>query len=307
MTELNLAVTDIADSGRFRTVALSAPTGGTLPSYVPGSHLVVDCDGRSNAYSLLDDGVTPTSYRITVLHLPDGAGGSRWVHEQQIGSTVSTSMPRSAFAPIAAARHHLFVAAGIGITPLLSHVRAALRWRRSFTMLYRHDGAGAHLDELAGLCGDRLQSMTDRNSFTAGLETALGSQRLGTHLYVCGPGPLTDAVLGAAASLGWPAARLHSERFSADVLDAGTPFTVRVGASVHEVRAGESLLDVLEANGYDLPSRCRQGVCGECLMQVKDGRPQHRDLYLSETERAANDCLLPCVSRSIDDVLEVAW
>lgn len=308
MNELDLVVVDLADRGGVRTLTLTGRGSGLLPAYVPGSHVVVDCGGRANAYSLLGDGVAPAAYRISVLRLPDGSGGSCWLHDElRVGDQLAVSLPRSAFAPVANAGHHLLVAAGIGITPLLSHARAALRWGRSFTLLYRHDGAGAHLDELQALCGDRLQSLTNRPDFWSRLNSELSSQPLGTHLYLCGPGALIDQVMATATALGWPATRLHSERFSADVLDPGTPFMVRVGSAMHEVPAGESLLDVLEANGHRLASRCRQGVCGECLLQVKSGQPEHRDLYLSADERAMNDCLLPCVSRSVDDVLEVAW
>ncbi|WP_375477613.1 PDR/VanB family oxidoreductase [uncultured Jatrophihabitans sp.] len=312
--ELDLAVRDIVDSGPVRTLTLAAAgtldgvgtslPGSSLPGYVPGSHLVVDCGGRPNAYSLLDDGVAPETYRISVLHRPDGGGGSRWLHQRRVGEAVRASPPRSAFAPVAAATHHLLIAGGIGVTPLMSHVRAAHRWGRPYTLLYRYRVA-AHVAELRAMCGPRLVELPDRGTFSGQLAAALVGQPLGTHLYVCGPAAFTDLVLDSAQAAGWPAVRLHAERFTADVLDAGRPFRVRVGAASYDVPAGVSLLEALERNGHSLPFRCRQGVCGECLVPVRAGRVEHRDLYLSEAEKTSGDQLLPCVSRGLDDLLEV--
>lgn len=301
---LTLVVRDIVDAGPVRTLTFAGPAG-SLPAYVPGSHLPLDCGGRPNAYSLLDDGVDPERYRISVLHRPDGSGGSRWLHQLRVGNLVQASPPRSAFAPVAAARSHLLIAGGIGITALLSHARAAHRWRRRYTLLYSYR-VGAHVAELRELCGPRLTEFPDRRVFAEHVADALVTQPLGTHLYVCGPAAFTDFVLTGALAAGWPALRLHTERFNADTLDAGRPFRVRVGAACYEVESGVSLLEVLERNGHALPFRCRQGVCGECVLDVRAGRIEHRDLFLSDAQKAAGDQMLPCVSRALDDVLEVA-
>lgn len=304
--ELTLRVCAIADDSGARTLTLALADGALLPPFVPGSHLVVDCGGRLNAYSLLDDGVRADAYRISVLHCANGAGGSRWVHESlRIGDLVGVSCPRSAFAPIAQARHHLLIAAGIGVTPMISHVRAARRWGRSYSLLYRYRiGAAAHLTELRELGGARLEEFTSRDTFGARVSEALVSQPMGTHLYVCGPAGFTDAVLGSAADTGWPPARLHSERFSGAALDPGRRFVVRLRESgtVVEVPPGVSLLEALEARGVDVQNRCRQGVCGECRVGVSSGTPEHRDLFLSDAERAANDTVLCCVSRAHDEL-----
>jgi ferredoxin-NADP reductase len=304
--DLTLRVCDVADDCGARTLTLASPDGALLPPFVPGSHLVMDCGGRLNAYSLLDDGAHAGTYRISVLHCADGGGGSRWVHESlRIGDLVVVSAPRSAFAPVAQARHHLLVAAGIGVTPMLSHVRAAARWGRSFSVLYRYRaGAAAHLDELRDLCGSRLEECTSRDVFDERFSQAVIGQPMGTHLYVCGPAGFAEKVLGAAAAAGWPAARLHSERFSGLALDPGRRFVVRLRESgaVVEVPSGVSLLEALEARGVRVPNRCRQGVCGECRVDVSGGTPEHRDLFLSEAERAANDTVLCCVSRAHDEL-----
>lgn len=303
-----LRVAAIDQAGDVCTFTLTALDGSMLAPFVPGSHLVVECGESTNAYSLLDDGVVSPSYRISVLLSRDGKGGSRWLHESlRVGGTVYVSSPRSAFAPVAAARHHVLIAAGIGITPIISHARAARRWGRSFRILYRYrQGHGAHLAELREVCGEALEEFTDRVSFSRRLGEAVHSQPLGSQLYVCGPGGFTDEVTRVAGVAGWPAARVHTERFSAADLEPGRPFGVRLqDGTGFEVPSGISLLQALEQQGHSVPNRCRQGVCGECRLGVLSGVPEHRDLYLSEPERAANDSLMSCVSRAYDE-LELA-
>lgn len=291
-----------------RELALRRPDGGRLPGYPPGSHLVLRCGARRNAYSLTGDGSAGEEYRISVRLLPDGAGGSAFIHLLQPGDLVGASRPRSAFAPVSTARHHLLVAAGIGVTPVLSHARAAIRWGWSFSVVYGYrPGAAAHLGELRELCGNLLVEARSRVELRAAVTAALSAQAMGTHVYVCGPGPLTALVEQTAAELGWPAERVHAERFAAADLDPGEPFVARLARSGGQVAVepGVSLLAALEAAGVPAPSMCRQGVCGECRVGVTAGRPQHRDLYLSEAERAAGDAVMTCVSRCLDEELEL--
>jgi ferredoxin-NADP reductase len=230
------------------------------------------------------------------------------VHRLRPGDRLTATGPRSAFAPVSTARHSVLVAGGIGVTPMLSHARAAARWGRSFEFLYGHrPGAGAHVGELRELCGDRLTVLGDTAELLARLESVLADRPLGTHVYVCGPLPLIAFVEETAAALGWPAARVHAERFSVADLDPGRPFVARLGRTGARVPvpAGTSLLTALESAGVAVPSMCRQGVCGECRLPVTAGRPVHRDLYLSETERAAGDAVMACVSRCADEELEL--
>ncbi|SEP20546.1 PDR/VanB family oxidoreductase [Trujillonella endophytica] len=306
---LVLEVSAVADAAPgIRTLTLRRPGGGLLPGHPPGSHLVLDCGGRRNAYSLTGDGMPAAEYRISVLLCPDGAGGSAAVHRWRAGDRVTATGPRSAFAPVSTARHAVLVAGGIGITPLLSHARAAVRWGRSFELLYGHrPGAGAHLAELHALCGDRLGVHEDTAELLARIGSVLADRPLGTHVHVCGPAPLIAFVEDTAGALGWPADRVHAERFSAADLDPGEPFVARLARSGLRVPvpAGTSLLAALEAAGVAVPSMCRQGVCGECRLPVTAGRPLHRDLYLAEPERAAGDAVMACVSRCADDELEL--
>jgi dimethylamine monooxygenase subunit B len=309
---LDLVVAAIDDRvPAVRRLTLVAPDGGELPGFTPGSHLVVECalpDGvRANAYSLTGESLAPTSYAVSVLRVGDD-GGSAWVHALAVGDKLVARRPRSAFAPVARATRHLLVAGGIGVTPVVSHLRAARAWGRETQVLYAHRaGSGAHLDDLADLAPD-AELFTDRSGLLDRLETVLTDQPIGTHLYVCGPAAMIDAVSARAAALGWPASRVHVERFGVDALDPGDPFRAVLTASGTEldVPSGVSLLEALEAAGHDVPHLCRQGVCGECRVPVAGGTPLHRDLFLTDDERAAGDCLMACVSRSSGPLLEVA-
>ncbi|WP_220137729.1 PDR/VanB family oxidoreductase [Streptomyces himalayensis] len=301
--------TEIAEG--IREIVMTRPDDGPLPAHPPGSHVVVDCGPQRNAYSLTNCGIDPGAYTVAVLRRPTadgGSGGSEQMHRFQPGDRVALSPPRSAFPPVSTARRHLLIAGGIGITPLLSHARNAVRWGADVRLLYVHrPGAGAYADELSELLGERAQRVTEKSEFSVLLRQALVSQPMGTHLYVCGPAALMDRVLQEAAAAGWPPQRLHLERFTPAELDPGQPFTASLGRSRRQVSvpAGTSLLEALENAGVEVPNMCRQGVCGECRVPVLAGRPLHRDEFLSEDERVAGDSVMCCVSRSETETLEV--
>jgi dimethylamine monooxygenase subunit B len=306
---LQLEVTNISpQTESIVSITLADPSGARLPSYVPGSHLVVQYGSGVNAYSLTGSGNGPTEYTISVLRVEDGAGGSVAMHQLGVGDRVYVSRPRSAFAPASTATHHLLIAAGIGITPVLSHARAAADRGTTSSLIYVYrPGAGAHVEEARDLLGPALTECSDRNSFQKVLAEQLTTQSLGTHLYVCGPAAFMDAVLDQARELGWPPARLHSEAFGAAELDDGEPFTVnlvRSGLKL-DVPSGVSLLETLEKAGKTIPNMCRKGICGECVLPVLRGTPQHRDLYLTDQEKAENTTMMCCVSRSEDPELEL--
>lgn len=303
-----LVVGSLADlTDDVRHVRLVDPAGAALPSYAPGSHVVLACgsgaDGRPrrNSYSLTGSGVEPGAYSISVRRDDAGRGGSLWIHALSLGESVEVSRPRSAFAPVSTARHHVLVAGGIGVTPILSHARAAARWGRSFEVHYVfRDGDGPHLDDLGRLCGNRLRAYRGADELWSALGPALLDRPLGTHLYTCGPAPLIDEVSRRARAAGWPPQRIHHEHFGFADLDPGTAFTVRLrrtGVDVDvDVPSGTSMLDALERRGVAVPSLCRPGVCGECRVPVAAGAVAHRDLYLTDAEKAAGDCVMPCVS-----------
>ena len=289
MNRLTVTETSLIADG-VRRIRLS----GDVTSHPPGSHLEVRCGAdergrpRRNSYSLTGDGFRPSHHEISVRL---GDGGSRWMHALRSGDVVESDGPRSGFAPVLTARHHLLVAAGIGITPILSHARAARTWQRSAEIHYISRNA-AHAEDLRG---HRAHITGSRAEFWNGLD--LTDQPLGTHLYVCGPAPFMDEVLDRASRAGWPRTRVHTERFGAAPA-TGEAFSVQLRATgtTVRVREGETLLDALEAAGSDVPSRCRKGVCGECVTPVLSGDVVHQDLCLADEERATS--IAPCVSRA---------
>ena len=319
MTRLELLVAAVDDAvPGVRTLHLVAAAATPLPPFPPGAHIVLECIAAegdppvANAYSLTGDGICPTEYVVSVLECPDGAGGSRWIHRKlRIGDTVVARPPRSAFAPVLRAARHLLVAAGIGITPMVSHLRAARRWGRDVQLLYVHRaGRGACLDEIKHLTDGRdevARVFTDRLAFHAELRHALATQPFGAHVYICGPSGFIDDVTELAVEFGWPPSRIHLERFGTDALDPGEPFEVTLTESggTFTVASGVSLLEALETRGHDIASLCRQGVCGECRIPVCGGDILHRDLYLTENDRQKGDSLMSCVSRAAGGRLEI--
>lgn len=284
------------------------PLNGTpLPPFSPGSHVVVHVPGedrvRKNPYSLASSPWDLGSYRIAVRRIEDGRGGSVGMHERvRWGDVLEIEPPHNLFAPDRAATRHVLVAGGIGITPFVAYAHALARDDVPFELHYafRAPEHAALLDELTATCPDAVRTYVgaDGSALLATLREELADQPIGTHLSVCGPGPMMDAVLALARGLGWPESRLHLERF---VLDEGprTPFSVRLAGdgTVVDVSEELTLLEALEDAGLEIPYLCRQGVCGECRTGVVDGTPDHRDHYLTADERAAGDALMPCVSR----------
>lgn len=311
--KLNVAAVDDTIDG-IRTLTLTHVDGAPLPSFTPGSHIVVECGGgTANAYSLTGEAIAPTEYVISVLRRADESvsapSGSRWIHDElAVGDTVVARPPRSAFAPVLRARRHLLVAAGIGITPMVSHLRSARLWGRDARLLYIHrSGRDAYVDTIRSLT-DHASIHTRRADFATELSVSLADQPFGTHLYVCGPVPFIEFVTATASVLGWPASRIHVEHFGSDALDPGEPFTVHMRSSGEQfvVDSGVSLLEALESRGVAVPSMCRRGVCGECRIPVAAGAITHRDLYLSDDEKHIGDSLMACVSRAHGPTLELA-
>lgn len=283
-----------------RRLVLVPRGNDVLDSFVPGSHLLVGCgEGRYNAYSLTGECRSPESYSISVRLQGDG---SRWLHERRMGDTVDISEPRSTFAPVLSATRHLLVAGGIGVTPILSHAREN---GRSAEILYVHKpGVDTHVDDLRAVCAD-VTVVTDRTAFVSTLRRTLRRQPLGTHLYVCGPTGMLDVVGSEATDAGWPRSRCHQELFGR-VSPPARPFDMRLsrGVSLH-VPAHRTALDILADAGIRVPYLCRHGVCGRCRTTVSAGQVEHRDLFLTDDERAEGNSMMVCVSRAAGADLEL--
>ncbi len=279
--------------------------GAPLPPWRPGAHLDIHLpSGRVRQYSLCGDPTRRDVYRIAVRRIPDGGGGSTEVHDVLgVGTDVTTHGPRNAF-PLTVpgygspAQRLRFVAAGIGITPILPMMRYVDRLGAEWSMIY----AGRSRDSLPFLAelaefGDRVDIRTDD---LHGLPTAaqlLGDCPDGTAVYACGPAPMLTAIRAQLA--GRDNVELHFERFAAPPVIDGAEFSVCVtstGATV-QVGAEETLLSALQRAGLQPPFSCRQGFCGTCRTRVLDGCVDHRDTLLTGPERAEGMMLI-CISRA---------
>jgi ferredoxin-NADP reductase len=287
------------------SLTLARPDRRRLPDWTPGAHIdVVLPSGITRQYSLCGNRFDAHTYRVGVLRERDGRGGSAFVHDVLApGDVVGVGGPRNNF-PLVPSTSYLFVAGGIGITPLLPMIHQAdlldVEWR----MLYggRSLRSMAFLHELAAY-GDRVQVVPQDEHGLLDLATFLGDPRPGVKVYCCGPAPLLAAMEAICAA--WPPYTLHLERFVAQEQAAPArsgPFAVELARSgvVVDVQPGESVLDAVRTAGVEVLSSCRQGICGTCETTVLAGRPDHRDSILADHERAAGDCMFPCVSRSCD-------
>ena len=290
------------------TLTLASPDGARLRDWTPGAHVdLVLGDGLTRQYSLCGDRWDPFRYTVGVLREPAGRGGSAHVHDVlRPGDRVGVGGPRNGF-PLVPAQRYLFVAGGIGITPLLPMLHTAEVLGADWRLLYggRRRASMAFLDRLAAY-GDRVQVVPQDECGLLDLPAFLGEPDAGARVYACGPAPLLAAVEAACA--GWPAHTLRTERFAAAERGAPartTPFSVelaRTGVTV-PVAPGASVLEAVAGAGVEVLSSCRQGTCGTCETTVLAGRPDHRDSILDDAERAAGDCMYVCVSRSLDDRL----
>lgn len=305
--ELKVRVAEIEQATdtvkRFRFTAIS---GEPLPTFSAGAHVIVtmDADGRriKNPYSLIDRAEDGSSYRIGVLRTPDSRGGSKFMHERvEVGTELTIAMPVNLFPIVRTGRKHILVAGGIGVTPI--HAMAAELKRQSlpYELHYamRSAAHGAFVEELKALHGDKLRLYRDDAREFIGVSEILAHQPLGTHLYVCGPEGMIDAILKGGREAGWPDENLHSERFLSPA--GGEPFSVvlqKAGITC-EVRSDQSLLEAIEGAGVDAPFLCRGGACGQCETEVlkADGTLEHKDHYLTEEEHASGRKIMICVSR----------
>jgi ferredoxin-NADP reductase len=298
--DLHLVVDEVRlEADDARSFRLVAAKGAELPRWQPGSHLeVLLPSGRRRHYSLCGAPADRRSYRIAVRRLDGGGGGSRELHDSiSAGSAITVRGPRNAF-PFVPATGYLFLAGGIGITPILPMVTQAAADGVPWQLVYtgRSRASMPFLDELSALDPDRVWVRPyDRHGFPSGAEL-LERAPTGATVYCCGPNPMIASVrrdLPASAATG-----LHFEQFSAPPVLGGVPFEVALRRSnrVLTVPADTSALDIIRKTVPDVAYSCRQGFCGTCRTRVISGDVEHRDRVLTDRERT--DTMTICVSRS---------
>lgn len=288
-------------------LTFAAADRAVLPEWHPGAHLDLHLvSGRMRSYSLCGDPGDRRTYRIAVRRIPAGGGGSIEIHDTlRVGDAVPIRGPRNAF-PVALpghgspARRLRFIAAGIGITPILPMLAMADRFGIEWTMLYSGRSAESipFLAELERY-GDRVTVRTDDVDGLPGMDDLVGPcppAEAGLAVYCCGPVVMLESLRRHLA--GRRDVELHFERFSPPPIVDGTEFEVVLNSTGERitVAADVSTLTAIRAVRPDLPYSCQQGFCGTCRLRATSGEVEHRDGLLTEPERAAGD-FLPCVSR----------
>ncbi|TAL43386.1 MAG: 2Fe-2S iron-sulfur cluster binding domain-containing protein [Salinibacterium sp.] len=270
-----------------------------LPVWYPGAHITLNLpSGLERQYSLCGDPGDRGHYDIAVLLTENSAGGSLLIHESVVqGSKLTVSSPLNHF-ELEPARDYLFIAGGIGITPIKAMIES-LPAARSWRLIYvgRSRRTMAFAKELEKRYPARvLIHASDEHHARLAFDQLKVSDT--TEVYCCGPESLLASVSEAV-----PVGRLHVERFVPVTREAGIPnheFRVRFSRNKRELTVGaeENMLDVLEAGGMPVLGSCRKGVCGTCEVRVLDGTPEHLDSVLSDQEKDQLGVMYPCVSRA---------
>lgn len=285
------------------------PDGSQLPSFSAGSHIDVHLPGGLiRQYSLCGDPADADHYQIAVLRDNNGRGGSKAIHDLvREGDLIKISAPKNHFPIAHGATHHLLLAGGIGVTPILSMAERLASVGESFNIHYcsrtrERTAFISRISESSYVDRARFHFDDEHEAQRFDLAATVVGAPPEAHLYVCGPRGFMDAVLEEARKHNWTDDRLHYEFFSGTVEQAATDTTFQVrlarsGKTV-DVPPGCTVVAALAEAGVEVLTACEQGVCGTCLTRVLDGELDHRDSYLTDEEKAAGDQFLPCCSRS---------
>ncbi|MDR6855835.1 PDR/VanB family oxidoreductase [Variovorax guangxiensis] len=299
---------------RLRNIRLEAegiasyefvPVNGTpLPAFTAGAHIDLHLPREMvRSYSLVNAPSDAGRYVVAVQRDPQGRGGSAWMHEApRVSDRFRISAPSNDFALAEDARQSVFIAGGIGITPVMSMLRRLDALGRDWKLHYasRAPEQTAFIDELRS-----LQRHDDQVAFCFGAtrEARLSIRAIveaaprDAHLYCCGPGRMIEDFLDACAAR--PAAQVHYERFSASseaATEGGFEVVLKKSGQRFEIAPGKTILDTLLDHQVDVQYSCSAGVCGTCRTGVIDGQPDHRDDYLTDEEKRENRSIMVCCS-----------
>lgn len=316
MELLKVMVSRVDDvAADIKSYELVADGDASLPAFEAGAHVdVVTPSGLTRQYSLCNDEQERHRYVIGVKREPQSRGGSTSMHDLvEPGSTLMISAPRNNFELDANEPEVVLLAAGIGVTPLL-----AMAWRlraqgRVFTLhdFVRSEAHVAFRDALESPAlrpHVKLHCALDPAATRAALEGIIDAAPDGAGVYLCGPLPFIEA--GQLCATAKASCNVHIEYFAAPAQAphaADRPFEVVLAKSGRRlsVEPGRSIVEVMAENDIYADVSCEQGVCGTCITRVLKGAPDHRDVYLTDEEKASGECIMICVSRAQGDVLEL--
>jgi vanillate O-demethylase ferredoxin subunit len=279
-------------------------TDAPLPQFTAGSHIDLHlAHDMVRSYSLANAPSDTDRYLIAVQREAESRGGSTWMHSTpRVGDVLRTSPPGNDFPLIEDAPQSIFIAGGIGITPVMSMLRRldalGRRWRLHYAS--RSPAETAFVDELRAMCRGTGEvdfcfgsSRIDRVDIAAIVRDAPSD----CHLYCCGPARMIDAFLDACACR--PAHTVHFERFAAGseaATEGGYDVILKRSGERLTVVPGKTILDTLLDHSIDVPYACTAGVCGTCRTAVLEGEPDHRDDFLSDEEKRSNQSMMICCS-----------
>jgi ferredoxin-NADP reductase/DMSO/TMAO reductase YedYZ heme-binding membrane subunit len=287
------------------SLRLRSPDGTALPSWKPGAHIELALpSGRCRQYSLCGDPNDTRCYRIAILQVAEGRGGSVEVHTRvRAGQLLTVQGPRNHF-PLVVSPAYLFIAGGIGITAMLAMTGRVAAVGAEWKLVYtgRRRTGMAFIDEVLARDPERVDVVPNDERGRPDLGKIIGAAAPGTAVYCCGPDRLLHDVRE------WVAARpdlsLHSQRFTGTAASGGAALRVelrRTGCII-DVPANRSVLQAVRDVLPTVPAGCEQGICGGCRTTVLAGEPDHRDELLNSAERAAGQMLI-CVSRALSERL----
>jgi phthalate 4,5-dioxygenase reductase subunit len=286
--------------------------GAPLPQFTAGAHITIRVpNGLLRKYSLCNDPAERDRYLVAVKREVNGRGGSiNLIDGVNAGDDLMVTAPINDFGLPPRAQDFLFIAGGIGVTPMMAMIREVLAQKKRFRLYYcsRSPETTAFRDELAAPefagnvtihydQGDPARSLD--------LRPILAERKNREHLYCCGPRPLMEAVREMTDH--WSSTAVHFEAFSeAETHKADDkPFKVKLARSgeVLEVPTSKTILEVLRDHGLEVPSSCETGTCGTCRTKMLGGVADHRDLVLAEHEKV--DTIMICVSRARSDEITI--
>ena len=286
--------------------------GQPLPKFSAGAHIAIQApNGLLRKYSLCNDPAERDRYLVAIKREANGRGGScNLIDNTKAGDELMVAPPVNDFGLPPRAQDFLFIAGGIGITPIMAMIREVLRQGKRFRLFYcsRSPETTAFLDELsAPEFKDQVTIHYDQGdpARSLDLKPVLAERKNREHLYCCGPRPLMEAV--RAMTDHWSSTAVHFEAFSEAETHKPTdkPFKLRLARSgeVLDVPTTKTILEVLRDRGLEVPSSCETGTCGTCRTKLVAGEADHRDLVLAEHERA--DIIMICVSRAKSDEITI--
>lgn len=305
------AARDLAQG--IRGFELVHPDGAELPPFTAGAHLTLRApNGMLRRYSLCNDPAQRHRYEIAVKREDDGRGGSMsMVDALAVGDRIDVTAPRNDFPLSERAREHVFIAGGIGITPIMAmvrHLQATGEAKYKLYYLTRNRETTAFADELSApeYRGRVIIHHDDGNPERAFDLWPVLERPTGAHVYCCGPRGLLEAVRDMTGH--WSPSAIHFESFldaSATRKPDDRAFRVRLAQSgeVVDVAADQSILDALRQHGLEVPSSCESGTCGSCRTRLLRGEVDHRDFVLTEDEHTTD--IMVCVSRARGDEIEI--